>query len=124
MKCRLTREREVHEAIAPPELIAQCERRGNFLFAPVGTLIDDQQAAMLVLMGVAEAADDECAAATVRTPEQIEAAKTALVKLEARIDPADFAAFDAGEMIGYDVDGNIVPGPNAKPKPTEEESEI
>jgi hypothetical protein len=115
MKCKLKKEMEIHEPHAPQELIAQCVRRGKFLFAPAGTIIGDPQCWRLVLMAVADPEDEECAAKTQRTPEQVAAAEKAAKRLERRIDPEDFAAFDAGEIIGYNADGSKIPGPNAKP---------
>lgn len=132
MKCTLTQEREIIEfdnsrtppvRLAPPELLAQCVRRGKQLFAPVGTLIDDPRCYELVLNGIADPADDECQAMDPRSPEQKEATQKALKRLQLGIHPDDFAAYEAGEMVGYDKDGKSIPGPNAKPVDSDEEEE-
>lgn len=132
MKCTLTIEREVTEfypsaegkppvRCASPELVAQCVRRGKLLFAPAGTIIDDPECWRLVLNGVAVAADDECRAMDTRNPEQVAAAQKAIKRLQLGIHPDDFRAYEAGEMIGYDKDGQPIPGPNAKEKTDDEE---
>lgn len=122
MKCKLTIECEISPD-APPELAAQCETRNGSFFAPAGTLIDDSNCWRLVMQNIAEAADDECRLWSVRTDEQIALAAIASKRLLAGIDHEDFAAFDAGEMIGYDSNGKPVPGPNAKPRTQEEDDE-
>lgn len=134
MKCILTIEREVTEFYpaepgkplkphAPPELVAQCVRRGKLLFAPAGTLIDDPECWRLVLNGQAIAADDECRAMDTRTPEEVAAAEAAFERLRRGIHPDDFKAYAAGEMVGYDKDGKAIPGPNAKPQSDDEDEE-
>lgn len=132
MKCTLNGEMQIIEfdysktpptRLAPPELVAQCERRGKLLFAPAGTVIDDPRCFELVLNGDATAADDECRAMDTRNAEQTEATLKARKRLADGIHPDDFAAYEAGEMLGYDKDGKPIPGPNAKPKTTDEEEE-
>lgn len=122
MKCTLKIECEISPD-APPELAEQCETRNGVLFAPPGTLVDDSNCWRLVLQGIAEAADEDCRLWTVQTDEQRAAMQQAAKRLAAGIDPDDFAAFDAGEMIGYDGDGNVVPGPNAKVEPEDDEED-
>lgn len=121
MQCTLLRELEVYEPNAPADLVARCVRRGVGLFAPVGTLLDDPDCWRIVLMGQADAADDECRERTVQTPEQREATLQAAKRLAAGIHPDDFAAFDAGEMTGYHANGTPIPGPNAKHVEEDEE---
>lgn len=134
MKCILTIEREVMEflpyeagqrriPLAPPELVAQCERRGGRLIAPPGTVINDPECYKLVLNGVAVPADDECREKDTRTPEQVEAAEAAFKRLQLGIHPDDFKAYQAGEMVGYQKDGTPIPGPNAKQKTDDDEEE-
>lgn len=108
--------------LATLELVAQCERRGEQLFAPPGTVIDDPECWRLVLQCVAEPADDECREKTARTPEQMAAAQFAAKRLQLGIHPDDFKAYAAGEMVGYEKDGTPIPGPNAKPN-TEDDDE-
>lgn len=148
MKCRLTKELEVAASIAPPELLAQCKQRGNFLFAPVGAIIDDPNCFFLVLQRNAEAYDEECRA---RTQPVLDAAfaraessridiKKALAegrepppailnpdeaaeRLSRGIHPDDFEAYAAGKMIGYRPNGEWIPGPNWQPPQPEDDDE-
>jgi hypothetical protein len=132
MKCALNSEMVIVEfdnsqtppkRLAPLELVALCERRGKLLYAPAGTIIDDPRCFELVLNGDATAADDECRAMDTRNAEQVEATRKARKRLADGIHPEDFVAYEAGEMLGYDKDGKPIPGPNAKPKTTDEEEE-
>ena len=77
-----------------------------------GTVIDHPDAHVLVRMGVAVAADEECQAATRMTPADTDRAAAAYEKVEKGIHPEDYAAFDGGLMIGYHPDGSWIPGPN------------
>lgn len=123
MRCRLLQEMEITESVASPETLAQGVRRGSLLFAPAGTIIEDPQAWLLVKNLDAEPADAECEEASRRSPDELAAALIGKARLEAAIQPEDFAAFDAGEMIGYDSAGRAVPGPNAKPQAIDEDEE-
>lgn len=133
MKCKLLSEKEVLEfhpgtdtPFAPPELVNQCVRRGKLLFAPAGTIIDDPECWRIVLLGQAEAVDDDCKAATAQTIAQRASALKAAKRLAAGILPGDAAKFDAGEILGYAADGTYIRGPNWKePKPaaTEDDDE-
>jgi len=113
MQAETITELEIYEPLAKAELIAQCERRGKALWAPVGSIIDDPDCWRLVMMGVAVPYDDECRNKTAQTPEQVAAAQHAARRLSAGIDPADFARYDSGELAGYDSNGQDIPGPNA-----------
>lgn len=62
--------------------------------------------------GDAVAEDDECREAANRTPEQLAAAQHARERLARGIHPEDWPAYEAGYMIGYDPDGEWIPGPN------------
>ena len=106
MQAETIRELEIYEPLAPAELVAQCERRGKALWAPVGSIIDDPDCWRLVMMGVAVPYDDECRDQTAQTPEQVAATQHAARRLSAGIDPADFARYDSGELLGYDAAGN------------------
>ena len=91
---------------------------------PAGHIIEHRQAPILVQIGAAESADEECAKAANRTPEQLAAAQRSYVKVRAGIHPDDFEAFDAGQMIGYNPDGSFKPGPNqAEPEDEENDDE-
>ena len=105
MQAETIRELEIYEPLAPAELTAQCERRGKALWAPVGSIIDDPDCWRLVMMGVAVPHDSECRDKTAQTPEQVAATQHAARRLSAGIDPADFARYDAGELLGYDKNG-------------------
>ena len=143
MKCKLTIEREI-AATAPPELVAQCVTRGAFRFAPIGTLIDDPGCYLLVANGDAEAVDDECRQASIAINPMLDFKATkpawvlqdgqliridlqviqwAALRRERGVMQEDFEAYAAGEMIGYDAAGSIVPGPNAKPEADDEDDE-
>jgi hypothetical protein len=124
MQAKLIKELEIHELIAPAELVVQCERRGKQLFAPEGTVFTASDCFRLVELGVAVPHDDECMALFAdRTEAQIAATEHAARRLSAGIDPEDFARFDAGELLGYTADGFDIPGPNAKAIPDTDEDD-
>jgi hypothetical protein len=114
MKCMLIAEKEIYEPGAPRELVSQCERRGKHLFAPAGTLLDDPNCWLIVKMGQAIPADDECREKVDMTAEQMDAAQKAARRLAAGIAPEDYAKFDEGQIVGYNADGSYKPGPNWK----------
>lgn len=103
MKCRLNRDMKIMRPDpAFPDGIK-----------PKGTLIEHRQAALLVRMGVAEPADEECRQRVVNmTPERMAAASHSYDRLEKGIAPDDFEAFDEGLMVGYNPDGSWIEGPN------------
>lgn len=128
MKCKLLIEREVQEfqpgttlRMAPAALVAQCRREGKRLIAPIGTTIDDPECWRIVLMGQAEAADDECKAMTVQTDEQRALTLHAAARLAAGIAKEDFDLYDRGIIVGYNADGSYKPGPNWDQRPKEED---
>lgn len=123
MKCTLLYEKEVMPTGAPVALLAQCIHRDGHTFAPVGTLIDDPDCWMIVLMGQAEPADDECREKSGQTPEKRAAALHAARRLAHAIDPEDYAKFDAGIIAGYNADGSYKPGPNWVPQSLDDEDE-
>jgi hypothetical protein len=119
MKARLLKECEVMEfhpttgeKLAPDEYVAQCVRRDGRLYAPAGAICSDPDAYMLVKMGIADAADDECAVRCQQTEAERAATLHAAARLSAGIDPADFELFDKGYIAGYFKDGSYKPGPN------------
>lgn len=77
-----------------------------------GTIIDIRAAWFYVRLGIAEPLDEECRRAAGMTPEMIAAARTRYERARRGIHPDDNEAFDAGMMIGYDADGEWIPGPN------------
>jgi len=121
MKCRLLRAMERGCKTAEEERAFRTS--GQFPVVAAGTVIDDPEAYQLVRMGIAEAADAECEAIHGMTPETAAAARKAYERVERGIHPTDYAAYDAGEMIGYDQEGNPIPGPNYLPPEQEEAQE-
>jgi hypothetical protein len=79
---------------------------------PAGTIDDGPESWRLVVAGAAEPADEECTAKCNLKPEELKTQQHAYRRLAAGIHPNDWAAFDRGEMIGYDEKGRPVPGPN------------
>jgi len=75
---------------------------------PSGTVLEDERAYRLVQMGVAVPDDAECHDAAGMTEAQMQAAQHAQKRVAKGIHPDDYEAFDAGEMTGYDEDGNPV----------------
>ena len=83
-------------------------------YREIGDIVDDEpECYQLVQMGVAEPADEECHIAAGMTAEAAQRAQAAYEKVSRGIQPEDYAAFDAGLMVGYDPAGNPIPGPNA-----------
>jgi hypothetical protein len=79
---------------------------------PVGTVIDNPDSWLLVTHGVAIPDDEECRIKAGMTPAEMVQQQHVYNRLAAGIHPDDWAAFDAGEMIGYDAQGRKIPGPN------------
>lgn len=101
MKCRTIRSLSTNRSPAFPDAVM-----------PIGTVIEDPQAYMLVRMGVAEPADAECEAAHGLTADQLAEARRVYPRTEAGIAPEDFELWDAGVIVGYNPDGSYKPGPN------------
>lgn len=80
---------------------------------PAGMTREHPDAWKLVRMGVAVSADAECEKKVNMTDLQLAQVQHAQRRVRAGIHPDDYAAFDAGEMIGYYPDGSFIPGPNA-----------
>jgi hypothetical protein len=81
---------------------------------PKGHEVDHPDAWQLVMMGVAEPTDMECAErvrAAGMDPTKFEAAKLAYERVSRGIQPEDYGAYNAGYMTGYAPDGNGV-GPD------------
>jgi len=79
---------------------------------PAGAVLEDPRAQRLVQMGVAEPADAECTLAANMTSEQMAAAQRKQEMLAKGIVEDDYQRYFDGEMMGYDADGNDIPGPN------------
>ena len=80
---------------------------------PIGTIVDNPEAWLLVQMGAAVPVDEECEQAANMTQHQMDKAQHSQRRASAGIHPDDFEAFDAGEIDGYYPDGTCRPGPNA-----------
>ena len=80
---------------------------------PIGTIREHSDAWKWVRMGVAVPADEECGVKANMTEHQQKVVQHAQRRVSKGIAPEDYAAFDAGEMIGYFPDGTARPGPNA-----------
>lgn len=101
-------------------------RGKNSLYYRVGAEIEvtAKGCFQLVNNGDAEPVDDEAKAAAgnwlARRPEVL-LARDMLAK---GIDPEDRERYRRGELLGYDADGNDIPGPNyIEPEPEETEEE-
>lgn len=79
---------------------------------PVGFVDDGPESWKLVVHGVAIPEDEECRLKVNMTPEQMAERQRTYNRLAAGIHPEDWAAYDRGEMIGYDEQGRKIPGPN------------
>ncbi len=111
MKCKLFEDTPAAPTLPP-----------NKDILPAGTIIDNPNAYLLVQIGMAEAADEECEKKANRTPAQLNQARYEYSRTKKGIHPDDYARYDAGEIDGYNGDGTTKPGPNAIPE--EEESDI
>lgn len=110
MQCRLLRDEEYS-----PNTEAECQTlaaSGKLPCRPAGTVINHPDAAMLVRMGIAEPVDEECRLAAGMTVDQMVAAQRAQECVRRGIAPEDYEAFEAGKMVGYDENGDWIPGPN------------
>ncbi len=131
LECSLPHMPPGHEAQWEYRSVMRNRRMQDVPFFKRGAILEEKNCFMLVEMGCAVPADDECAKACGMTPEMIRAAMKAYERLALGIHPDDFEKFDAGEIAGYNSDGSCKPGPNAKPQrstlplsdPDDEESE-
>lgn len=89
---------------------------------PAGTIEDHPGAYKLVRNGAAEPADDECRLKAAITTKDFERAKLHNGALNAGIQPEDYQRYFDGEILGYDTEGNDIPGPNYI-KPDEDEDD-
>jgi hypothetical protein len=91
---------------------------------PPGTLVDGSNALLFVQLGACEPADAECEQAHGMTPEQLAEAQVAYRATCAGIWPEDLDKFKAGEILGYDMEGQFIPGPNwTEPEDEQEEDD-
>ena len=97
--------------------------RDGVRYWPTGTIIDNQKSFRLVQMGVAKPADEECTLRVGMTSEQMRAAQIKAEMLTHGIIPEDYQRYLDGEILGYDEDGDDVPGPNYIPKADDEDED-
>lgn len=118
MKCRylidVTEPREIHWDKPGVVLREDGPLAGHHVW-PVGTIEEHPNAYRLVQMGMAEPADDECRLKAAMTTKEFEQAKRLNGALNAGIQPEDYQRFFDGEILGYDAEGNDIPGPNYIP---------
>ena len=93
------------------------------LFWELGAILERPDCYMLVRMGVAEPADEECEQWAGMNGQQRQQAQHAARRLSAGIHPEDFALFDAGIILGYNPDGTYKPGPNYDQLPQDTDDE-
>lgn len=135
MKCQFIRD---DIEVSPPIPVGhegQIETREVFrnhemlpvTFWKKGAILETPDAWLLVQMGVALPADEDCRARAKMSPEKLAVAKHAYERLNAGIHPDDFQLFDTGIITGYNPDGSYKPGPNfaqlAKAEEKEEDDE-
>ena len=82
---------------------------------PAGTVEDHPNAYLRVRMGDSEPADDECRLAAAMSSQEMKTAQRISGAVRAGIEPVDYQRFFDGENLGYDSEGEDVPGPNYVP---------
>jgi len=108
MKVKFIREVAAFASADHPDLF---ERDGRRWF-PVGAIMEDPRAVNHVILGNAVPADEECEIAANMTPEKMKTAQAAQEMALKGIEPEDRQRYRNGEILGYDEDGNDIPGPN------------
>jgi len=109
MKAKLIRDARVTPG-APDD--DRMEVRDGVRYWPEGTVLEDRRAYRLVQMGMAEPADDECTLKACMTTAEMKAAQIKQEMVGKGIMPEDYQRYLDGEILGYDEDGNDIPGPN------------
>ena len=92
-------------------------------FWELGAILERPDSYMLVRMGVAEPADEECRIAASMNAAQRAEAQHAARRLSAGIQPEDFHLYDAEVILGYNPDGSYKPGPNYDQLPQDTDDE-
>jgi len=108
MKAKLVREAKAAPGAEHPEIFDRDGRR----WWPAGSIIEDARAYRLVQMGMAEPADEECTLAACMTTAEMKAAQVKQEMVAKGIHPNDYQRYLDGEILGYDEDGDDIPGPN------------
>lgn len=117
MKCRFVRDVDVDVTTLPAserELLSfrpSGKGRPPVPYFAKGVERETAAAAEHCLNGIAEPADDECAAAVGLTSEQLKVLQVKYERVAAGIHPDDFPLYDAGVIVGYNPDGSYKPGP-------------
>lgn len=114
VECSLPHMPPGHEEAWEYRSILRNKRMVDVPFFKRGAILEEANCYMLVEMGCAVPADEECRLAAGMTPEMLRLAIKAYERLALGIHPDDFAEFDAGIMVGYNPDGSKKPGPNFK----------
>ena len=112
MKCKLLQDTPAAPTMPP-----------NKDILPAGSIIDHPNAFILVQIGMAESADEECKATADCSPAQLNQAQYEYSRTKKGIHPDDFARYDRGEIDGYNRDGTVKPGPNFVEDEDEDEDE-
>lgn len=82
-------------------------------YLPAGTIFEGEQAVFMCRTGQCSPADDECAAASGKTPDQIAAQQVEYKMNTLGINRAeDRELYRAGVITGYDAQLKYIPGPN------------
>ncbi len=122
MKATLVLEQFVNPANAPEYLQSQIlykfglNPHGDVVpiaYLPVGTVFEGDQAVFMCRTGQCSPADDECAKASGKTPDQIAAQQVEYKMNTLGINRAeDRELYRAGVITGYDADLKYIHGPN------------
>ena len=119
MKAKLLKQTQASPAASDERLIVV----DGVKYWPECSIIDDPRAYRLVQMGVAEPADPECTVAAGMTTQQMQMAQRQQELVARGIHPDDYQRYFDGEILGYDADGNDIPGPNYKEGQEDDDAE-
>ena len=115
MKIRYVRsDNGVAAAFDLPQYAEQIDRSSGKPFWKIGAVVevDRRGCQLLVGNGDCEPADEEAEAACKGWRDRRDDVLLSREMLAKAIDPEDRERFRNGEMLGYDADGNDIPGPN------------
>jgi hypothetical protein len=114
---------EAEQALTVERIVWRNGRNQPATFWRQGAILERPDSYILVRMGVAEPADEECRIAASMNAAQRAEAQHAARRLSAGIHPEDFHLYDAEVILGYNPDGTYKPGPNYDQLPTDDEDE-
>ena len=109
MKARLIRDAKVAYGVEDDRIKT---RNDGTRYWPEGTILEDPRAYRLVQMGMGEPADDECTLSACMSSAEMKAAQIKSEMVGKGIHPDDYQRYLDGEIIGYDENGDDIPGPN------------